>query len=47
MYVKKIGISVGYRPRRERLGYWILLIATWHSVLLFAGKKHTELEEKI
>jgi hypothetical protein len=36
---------VGYRPRRERLGYWILLIATWHSVLLFAGKKHTELEE--
>ncbi len=37
---------MGYRPRRERLGYWILLIATWHSVLLFAGKKHTEQEEK-
>jgi len=30
---------VGYRPKRERLTYWILIILAWHAVLLFAGKK--------
>jgi hypothetical protein len=31
--------SVGYRPRREGLAYWIILVATWHSILLFAGNR--------
>jgi len=31
---------VGYRPRKERLSYWVLLIATWHSILLFSGKRN-------
>lgn len=30
-------LVVLYRPRRERLSYWIILMATWHSILLFVG----------